>query len=365
MDQETLIKFKKGTSEEIESFKLDHGKPAVSYIKTISSGPQEGDVTREHWLYIGDNYIEGGHPIANANDSLTYSTEALQLATQAGKELEFEQKIRNISGVSTVYNRGVIWGAKITTKALEEQDGSTNTEDDHKTKIGPGSVFIRGRTFALNSEYIVYPDDRDGETQLPLPTHYTSHGGNCYVFVFLYIDQHDYDPEDTSHEPIDIVEEAIHLKEIVVDETWDGDYEDLGMPEDSILLHRWHVTNDTMELDSYSDYIDGDWIRETSLIEDDKGKFGRKETNYPKSYTHTPNVDIIFPKVDPLDNSKLVYPNGNYSVLFDVIGFDGSGFQVGTIFAEESKRNNDGFTIATNGSVDKLKIRWRLHHYGI
>jgi hypothetical protein len=73
----------------------------------------------------------------------------------------------------------------------------------------------------------------------------------------------------------------------------------------------------------------------------------RMEPGYPATLSSSPTVFIELP-----------YPmaNDDYQVDFEIIGFEGSGFELGYCYV--GSRAANGFTLYYNGAADALDVRW-------
>jgi hypothetical protein len=49
-------------------------------------------------------------------------------------------------------------------------------------------------------------------------------------------------------------------------------------------------------------------------------------------------------------------PDSSYAVDLDIVSYDGSGFLLGRIYADERAAN--GFKIYTDGMADNIQVRW-------
>ena len=73
----------------------------------------------------------------------------------------------------------------------------------------------------------------------------------------------------------------------------------------------------------------------------------RDEANFPNYYSTAPYVDIALP---------FALMDSDYAVDLDIVGFTGSGFQLGDVYT--SGRLKNGFKINSNGTADNIVINW-------
>jgi len=73
----------------------------------------------------------------------------------------------------------------------------------------------------------------------------------------------------------------------------------------------------------------------------------RLEPNTPMLFTSPPFILVAF---------QTSMPDSSYAVDLDIVSYDGSGFQLGRIYADERAAN--GFKIYTDGMADNIQVRW-------
>jgi len=120
---------------------------------------------------------------------------------------------------------------------------------------------------------------------------------------------------------------------------WEAFCTDLGgsIPDNGVPLYRITVpAGSTEAVDPYLENI---------ILTDIR----RIEPNAPKTFLNAPFVYVALP-FNVLGN--------DYSVDLDVIDFDGGGYQLGYIYADE--RASNGFKVCANGMADNIEIRWTI-----
>jgi hypothetical protein len=113
-----------------------------------------------------------------------------------------------------------------------------------------------------------------------------------------------------------------------------------AVPDGGIPLYQVSVPPGSAEADSTSGYSDAQL--QSVVLTDVR----RLEPSGPVVLSSAPFIYVPLP-----------YPMlGDYAVGLDVLDFDGGGFQLGYVYADD--RQTNGFKICLSGSADSVRVRW-------